>query len=112
MEKTSSRFKLGLKEQKVICDKCETSFESSPKQSFLGFLVFTCPRCAEKTTYPLRTAYRIIYWFFSIILIGSLMMAISQGGIAIPGFLGIATLIALFKDRSLRKKLKAREAIN
>src|SRR3989344_4906490 len=49
-----SRFKLGIKKQEAICDKCGTSFESSPKQSFLGFLLFTCPKCAKKITHPLR----------------------------------------------------------
>ncbi len=98
-----------MKKQKVVCIKCKTEFEDKPKQSFLGFQVFTCPKCAEKITYPLTGGYRLIYWFVLIGLILYSVSAISQGSIPIPGLLGIAAIIGLVRDRSLRNKLKRSE---
>jgi DNA-directed RNA polymerase subunit RPC12/RpoP len=101
-----------MKKQKIKCAKCKTEFEDKAKRSFLGFLLFTCPKCSEKITYPLTGGYRIIYWLVVIGLILYSISALSQGAIPIPGLLGIAAIIGLMKDHSLRNKIAEDELLH
>ena len=86
------------------CEKCNLNFTGTPQRSFLGFQKVKCSSCNEVLTYPLTTGYRITYWVLSVIMVLAFINALSQGVIGVPGFLGIATIIALVRDRSLKKK--------
>lgn len=101
-----------LKEQKVICTKCDTRFEAKPKRSFLGFLKFICPKCKEKLIYPLTKGFTVLYWALAILLglsfLGSLDN-ITRGEIVFPGGLGILAIggiIALIKNKSIKKSVQ------
>lgn len=89
----------------AICTKCGTKFRDTPKRTFLGFQKLMCPGCSERVTYPLTTGYRITYWILLGLMILAFINAVSQGGFAIPGGLGIAIIIAVIKDMRLRKRV-------
>ena len=92
----------------LICAKCKTQIKDRPKRSFLGFQLFTCPNCNEKIEYPLTHTYRAIYWLIAIIFILYSISAILQGAIPMPGLLGIAAVVGLVKDYSLKNKIRVR----
>lgn len=54
--------------------------------------------------------YRITYWVIFAMMAVTVLSAFAQGGIAFPGGLGIAVLIALFRDWTIQKKVKTAEA--
>jgi hypothetical protein len=89
----------------TACSKCGTMFSQVPKRTFLGFQKLTCPTCQEHITYPLTSGYRTAYWILFVILIISVFNAFAQGGIGLPGGLGIAVIFALIRDRSIRKRV-------
>ncbi len=96
-----------LAEIKAQCQKCSNKFTQVPKQSFLGFQKVKCTSCEKKTTYPLTSGYRIIYWILLALMILVIIRTISEGGFAFPGGLGIAIIFALIRDSSIKKKITA-----
>lgn len=99
----------------AVCTKCSSKFNQVPKQSFLGFKILTCPACQEEIAYPLTKSRTIVYWFifgwmayvvFEIFAEGNLgNNGYAFGELSVPMALGFAALIALLKDRSIRKRL-------
>ena len=94
-----------MRKQQVICPNCKNQFEEKPKRSFLGFSKFSCPKCNNEFIRPLTSGYRTTYYILLIIFIIITFMSLIGGGVAIPGLLTIIAVIALIKDRSLRKKI-------
>ncbi len=94
----------------AICQSCGTSFSADPKRTFLGFQKMTCLSCKKEVVYPLTRGYRITYWVIFAFMAITVLSAFSQGGIGFPGGLGIAVLIALFRDWAIQKKVRAAEA--
>jgi len=96
-----------LQRQEIVCTECFSTFNAIPKRSFLGFLKFVCPKCNKNVLYPLTSGYRTFYWILvvlmAIVFIGSIAMG---GGIFAPNLLGIAVIIALVKDVSIKKKIQ------
>lgn len=109
---------MALQKQKVVCTKCYSGFEAIPKRSFLGFLKFVCPECKEKVIYPLTPGFTVSYWILVILLglafLGSLGN-IARGEIVFPGGLGILAIggiIALIKNKSIKKKCQESQSRN
>ncbi len=97
----------------VNCIKCNAEFESKVyiRRTFLGFRKTLCPKCGEKIILPLTSVYRGIYWFLLVIGVLFWVMATLLRGevfIPIPGLLGIATAVALWKDWKLRNSTKTK----
>jgi hypothetical protein len=89
----------------VTCKKCDSKFTGVPKRTFIGFQKLVCPTCQEKLTYPLTSGYRATYWVLLVVMISNTFVAISQGGFAVPGIIGIAVIFALIRDRNIRKQV-------
>jgi small-conductance mechanosensitive channel len=89
-----------------ICTECMNTWilQESPSHSFLAFLEIRCPSCSKKIHYPLLSSYRIIYYLILIITILIMLQKIIGGALI---FLAIVSTYALFKDASIRKKIKA-----
>ena len=89
----------------AVCTKCSSKFNQLPKQSFLGFQKLVCPSCQEKITYPLTKGYRTTYWVIFAIMVLTIIGAFAQGEFGFPGGLGLAVAFALFRDRSISKRI-------
>ena len=94
-------------QMEVVCTECHSTFNATPKRSFLGFLQFVCPKCNRKVVYPLTSGYRIFYWIVFTYMVIVSVVAFKQGGFAIPGLIGIAVIIALIKDTSIKRKVQS-----
>jgi len=101
---------MALSEINAICEKCGIKFRATPKHSFLGFQKLTCTseNCKEKFIYPLTSGYRITYWILFILMIIISFDSLSNGNATFPGGFGLAIMFALFRDISLKKKIKLR----
>ena len=94
----------------AICHSCQTSFTAEPKRTFLGFQKMACPACKADMVYPLTRGYRITYWVIFAFMAITILSTFAQGSIGFPGGLGIAVLIALFRDWTIQKKVAAAQA--
>lgn len=90
-----------------VCSHCKHQFTDIPKRSFLGFQKLNCPKCKEEVHYPLTSGYRTTYWVLLVIMILSIAGSFSRGEIGVPGGIGIAVVIALVRDWSIKKNLGA-----
>lgn len=90
----------------ATCWKCGEKFSGAPKRSFLGFQKLKCESCGETVLYPLTNGYRIIWWVILISMLLSLANTYGQGGWGFPGVLGIASIIAIIRDFSIRKRVE------
>ena len=102
----SEERKISLAQLNATCTTCKHQFISVPKRSFLGFRKLICPACGASVTYPLTRSYRITYWILFIFMILPIIGSYAQGEIGIPGGLGIAVAIALFRDYSIHQKVQ------
>ncbi len=97
----------GLQSQEVVCTECYSTFNAAPKRSFGGFLKFVCPKCHESVLYPLMPRSRKGYWMLFILMAILAVMVIAEGGIPIPGLVGIGVIFALIKDACIKKRVQA-----
>ncbi len=97
---------MSLSSINAVCMSCKHNFTSVPSRSFLGFQKLICPSCSNAVLYPLTSGYRAFYWVIFVIMGLTILSAFAQGGIGYPGGLGIAVAIALFKDWSIRSRIK------
>ena len=98
---------MALEAVDAVCTKCNTKFNTIPKQSFLGFQKLECPSCNEKLTYPLTKGYRTTYWVIFVLMVLTIIGQFAQGKFGFPGGFGIAVMFALLRDRSIRKKISS-----
>jgi len=91
----------------VTCPNCSTKFVGFPKRSFLGFQKLKCRKCSKDVMYPLTSGYRTFYRVIFVLMVIGVWFSLQEGVSASPGFLGIATLVALYQDAKLRKSTKA-----
>ena len=98
-----------MKSINATCQSCGTKFAAEPKRTFLGFQKLTCPACKADVLYPLTNGYRITYWIIFALMAITVVSAFAQGGYGFPGGLGIAVLIALFRDWTLKRKVRSAE---
>lgn len=96
----------------VVCTKCSSKFNQIPKQSFLGFQKLVCPSCQEKLTYPLTKGYRTTYWVIFVFMILAIFAALAKGEFVFPGGFGLAVAFALFRDRSISKRISKSAIFN
>ncbi len=98
---------MDLKPIDAFCTKCRTKFTylMKPKKSFLGFQKLYCPTCKSKVLYPLTKGFRITYQIFFVWMLIAIAFTFSQGFIGLPSWIAVLVMIALFKDRSMRKRL-------
>jgi hypothetical protein len=104
----SARETLAKSEPEVdaACTRCSTRFRGRPKLTFLGFQKLSCPNCSQTVLLPLRPGYRITYWVIMGLMVLGAINALYQGGIPVPGLLGIAALVGIVKDIRLRRRLE------
>lgn len=96
---------MSLEQIKVGCDHCGSSFVATPTRTFLGFQRITCPNCRAKIIYPLTSGFRVTYWVIAILMLLYAINAFMSGGYAYPGGIGLAVLFAIYRDRTLRKRI-------
>lgn len=97
-------------QDRIVCGHCKHLIDGKPRATLLGFQKYTCSSCGKETTYPLTGGYRLIYWLLVVMAVIGLISYAAQGEWAIPGALGVATVIALVQDYRLRKKVKTLSA--
>ena len=102
----SEERKISLAQLNATCTTCKHQFIFVPKRSFLGFQKLICPACGASVIYPLTKGYRITYWIVFIFMVLLIIGSYAQGEIGIPGGLGIAVAIALFRDYFIRQKVQ------
>ncbi|HMI47418.1 MAG TPA: hypothetical protein VK481_01965 [Gemmatimonadaceae bacterium] len=90
----------------ATCPNCATRFTGFPKRSFLGFQKLKCRKCSNDVLYPLTSGYRAIYRVILVLMVVGTWLSLQQGVTPTPGFLGIATIVALYQDSKLRKSTK------
>ena len=90
----------------AVCEHCGNKFTGTPRRTFLGFQKITCPLCAERSTYPLSSGYRTIYWVLFMLMCLVVVSSLADGAFAYPGGFGIAIIFALIKDVRLKKQVK------
>ena len=95
---------MSLPEINITCKKCNANSTTTPEQSFLGFQKITCQNCGERLLYPLTKGYRIAYFVLLILMGIMLVNGLKDGNVGFPGGIGIAIIIALVRDCSIRKK--------
>lgn len=88
----------------AVCFHCKSHFTDIPKRSFLGFQKLSCPKCKVNVIYPLTSGYRTTYWVLLVFMLLSIAGSFSRGEIGVPGGIGIAVVIALIRDWSIKKK--------
>lgn len=93
-----------MPEINAICSSCGEKFIGKPSKTFLGFQKMKCPSCKSKVLYPLTNGYRAIYWVLFFIMLLAILGSFQQGGFGLPGGIGLAVIVALLKDRALKKK--------
>lgn len=86
------------KPKPVVCVHCRLSQERVLKQTFLGFFKFTCEECEKESTYPLSTAYVVIYGLAILAFFVGLFFGRVQAVI-----LAVGGGIALAYDYSIRR---------
>jgi hypothetical protein len=91
----------------VTCPNCSTKFLGFPKRSFLGFQKLKCRKCSKDVMYPLTSGYRTFYRVIFVLMVIGVWFSLKMGLTPTPGFLGIATIIALYQDSKLRKSTQA-----
>jgi uncharacterized protein (DUF983 family) len=94
----------------ATCPNCGNRFTGFPKRSFLGFQKLKCRKCSNDVLYPLTSGYRAIYRVILALMVVGTWLSLQQGVTPTPGFLGIATIVALYQDSKLRKSTKATPA--
>ena len=94
-----------MKPINATCQACDSNFTAEPKRTFLGFQRLQCPSCSAKVVYPLTKGYRVTYWVLLIFMIFAIIGAFAQGGIGLPGGLGVAVLIALVRDWIIKRRV-------
>jgi hypothetical protein len=90
----------------ATCPNCTTRFTGFPKRSFLGFQKLKCRKCSNDVLYPLTSGYRAIYRVILVLMVVGTWLSMQEGKTPTPGFLGIATIVALYQDSKLRKSTK------
>ena len=91
----------------AVCSHCKARFNALPTRTFLGFQKLSCPECREAVVYPLTPGYRTTYWILFAFMMFSITSALSRGEVGIPGVLGIAVVIALIRDWSIKNRVAA-----
>jgi TRAP-type mannitol/chloroaromatic compound transport system permease large subunit len=100
-----------LAPQQVICTRCLTSFEGTPKYSFLGLLRFECPNCRQKFLYPMSDRRRRVYWGIAIAFgVIAVLLLVTTGVVAVPGILVVGVIIGLVQDANARKSVAQAQA--
>lgn len=94
-----------LREMDATCRACATTFRAVPKRSFLGFQRLKCPGCTKDVLYPLTSGYRITYWVLVVLMFLSVIDNKRRDRISYPGFLGIAVIVGLVRDKRIRKEV-------
>ena len=82
----------------VICTHCHTDFEGKHGSTFLGFKKYRCPSCSSDVIYPLRLFPRIIFYPFVLGAIVRFVKAYGEGGLLVPGVLGVLMGYAVVRD--------------
>ncbi len=100
---------MALPETRVICTACRLRFVARPKRSFLAFQKFSCPACNATVIYPLTSGYRIFYQFAVVLMVLASLGALTKGDLPVPGLVGVAAIIALLKDRKIKKQVEQAE---
>ena len=97
--------------QEVFCTRCAKKFaltSAFPKRTFLGFLKLICPNCKKKFSYPLTDSYRSIYQLIIIMsIVGILYAFFYLKEIPLLSPIGLLAIIALWRDRGLKKVISA-----
>lgn len=86
----------------ITCPQCGALISAPTKTTFLGFRKATCAACGSNSTLPLTSGYRITYVVVLLGMIGAFFYIYKQGQVPLPGFIGIAVIIALVRDTYLR----------
>lgn len=90
----------------AVCQSCGTAFEATPKRSFFGFQLATCPSCQKQNRLPLTKGYRITYYVVLAWMVLTIAIEASSGNVAFPGGIGILVIIALVLDFKAKRQLK------
>ena len=98
---------MSLSPIEATCSSCKHKFTAVPRRSFLGFQRLNCPACAKSVLYPLTSGYRTTYKVLLGLMVLAVFGALAKGDIAFPGVLGIAAVVALLKDRGIKKRVNA-----
>ncbi len=96
---------MALNDIDAQCRSCGHTFRQAPKRTFLGFQRLKCPSCGKDVIHPLTKGYRITYWVIVAWMALRLLSALSRGGIAVPGLMGLAVIIGLVRDRRIRNEV-------
>lgn len=88
----------------ATCPQCGAVITATTKTTFLGFRKATCAACGNNSTLPLTSGYRITYVVVLLGMIGAFFYIYRQGQVPLPGFIGIAVIIALARDFILRMR--------
>ena len=88
----------------AVCTKCNAKFSQVPKQSFLGFQKIVCFSCSSKTTYPLISSLRTIYWVILGLTVWMILSNYPQVRFGLESWFGLAMIFALIKDKWIRRR--------
>ncbi|QGJ19866.1 MULTISPECIES: hypothetical protein [unclassified Polaromonas] len=91
----------------AVCSHCKTRFNALPKKTFLGFQQLSCPECRKELVYPLTPGYRMTYWALFAFMMFLISSALARGEYGVTGVPGIAVMIALIRDWSIRDRVEA-----
>src|SRR5258708_20071442 len=94
----------------ATCPNCGTRFTGFPKRTFLGFQKLKCRKCSKDVLYPLTGGYRAFYRVILVLMVVGTWLLLQQGVTPTPGFLGIATIVALYQDSKLPQPPKPTSA--
>lgn len=93
----------------ATCGHCGHRFRAVPKKTFLAFQKMRCPNCSKDVVYPLTRGYRAIYWMIVALMIGLVIINISEGRTSYPGLIAFAAVFALAEDARIRRATSARD---
>lgn len=85
------------------CPSCGSPIGAPTKTTFLGFRKASCAACGAHCTLPLTSGYRTTYIVVLLAMIVGFIFAYQRTGqVMMPGFIGIAVIVALVRDAWLR----------
>jgi DNA-directed RNA polymerase subunit RPC12/RpoP len=99
-------YDMALSPISYTCRSCSKPVEANPKRTFLGFQRVACPNCQHVETFPLAKWFRVTYIVIVVLIVLTMLMALTQGEIGYPGGIGVLVIAALIIDASLKKKTK------
>ncbi|NDK08424.1 hypothetical protein EOM39_04215 [Candidatus Gracilibacteria bacterium] len=93
-----------MEKQIIKCTSCGNEFDGKYSHTNLGFKKYECPECKQNFITELTTGYKIFYGLLLLVLVGTGISSIVDGGFPLVRLIFSVLICLLFyKDYSIKK---------